>query len=138
MELQDLEARVLQTWAERRAQYLEDVELQQLQRELEQAEHWLNTYESALRAEEYGVRLSHTHTHADVFIYTKTLGTNALGDLKRSVGFGKMYCLHMQTALDFLCVYLFLSGTGLCFRCSGVDEETRGSGSHDSSSEREI
>ncbi|KAA0711222.1 Spectrin beta chain, non-erythrocytic 5 [Triplophysa tibetana] len=57
-ELQELEARVLQTWAERRAQYLEDLELQQLQRELEQADHWLNTYESALRAEEYGDSVS--------------------------------------------------------------------------------
>lgn len=54
-ELQDLEVRVLEAWAERRAQYQEDLELQQLQRELEQAEHWLNTYESALKAEDYGV-----------------------------------------------------------------------------------
>ncbi len=54
-ELQDLEVRVLEAWAERRAQYQEDLELQQLQRELEQAEHWLNTYENALKAEDYGV-----------------------------------------------------------------------------------
>lgn len=54
-ELQDLEVRVLEAWAERRAQYQEDLELQQLQRELEQAEHWLNSYESALKAEDYGV-----------------------------------------------------------------------------------
>lgn len=55
MQLQELEVRVLEAWAERRAQYQEDLELQQLQRELEQAEHWLNTYESTLRAEDYGV-----------------------------------------------------------------------------------
>lgn len=54
-ELKDLEMRVLEAWAERRAQYQEDIELQQLQKELEQAEHWLNTYESTLRAEDYGV-----------------------------------------------------------------------------------
>lgn len=58
VQLQELEVRVLEAWAERRAQYQEDLELQQLQRELEQAEHWLNTYESTLRAEDYGVRLS--------------------------------------------------------------------------------
>uniref|UniRef100_A0A672QKD3 Spectrin, beta, non-erythrocytic 5 n=1 Tax=Sinocyclocheilus grahami TaxID=75366 RepID=A0A672QKD3_SINGR len=57
-ELQDLEERVLEAWAERRAQYQEDLELQQLQRELEQAEHWLNTYESALKAEDYGDSVS--------------------------------------------------------------------------------
>nr|XP_055027307.1 spectrin beta chain, non-erythrocytic 5 [Misgurnus anguillicaudatus] len=58
VELQELEERLLQTWAERRAQYLEDLELQQLQKELEQAEHWLTTYETALRAEEYGESVS--------------------------------------------------------------------------------
>ncbi|XP_068070705.2 spectrin beta chain, non-erythrocytic 5 isoform X1 [Danio rerio] len=57
-ELKDLEVRVLEAWTERRAQYQEDIELQQLQRELEQAEHWLNTYESALRAEDYGESVS--------------------------------------------------------------------------------
>ncbi|XP_026142105.1 spectrin beta chain, non-erythrocytic 5 isoform X1 [Carassius auratus] len=57
-ELQDLEVRVLEAWAERRDQYQEDLELQQLQRELEQAEHWLNNYESALKAEEYGDSVS--------------------------------------------------------------------------------
>lgn len=66
MQLQELEVRVLEAWAERRAQYLEDLELQQLQRELEQAEHWLNTYESTLRAEEYGVRL---FTHLCIRFY---------------------------------------------------------------------
>ncbi|XP_073682671.1 spectrin beta chain, non-erythrocytic 5 [Garra rufa] len=57
-ELKELEERVLEAWAERRAQYQEELELQQLQRELEQAEHWLNTYESALRAEDYGDSVS--------------------------------------------------------------------------------
>jgi len=37
VQLQELEVRVLEAWAERRAQYQEDLELQQLQRELEQA-----------------------------------------------------------------------------------------------------
>ncbi|KAK2878694.1 hypothetical protein Q8A67_019485 [Cirrhinus molitorella] len=57
-ELKELEVRVLEAWTERRDQYQEELELQQLQRELEQAEHWLNTYESALRAEEYGDSVS--------------------------------------------------------------------------------
>ncbi|XP_050989413.1 spectrin beta chain, non-erythrocytic 5 isoform X1 [Labeo rohita] len=57
-ELKELGERVQEAWAERRAQYQDELELQQLQRELEQAEHWLNTYESALRAEEYGDSVS--------------------------------------------------------------------------------
>ncbi|XP_017558803.1 spectrin beta chain, non-erythrocytic 5 isoform X2 [Pygocentrus nattereri] len=57
-ELQELEVQVLQGWAERRDMYQEELELQQLQRELEQAEHWLNTYETALSAEDYGDSVS--------------------------------------------------------------------------------
>ncbi|XP_066510159.1 spectrin beta chain, non-erythrocytic 5 [Hoplias malabaricus] len=57
-DLQDLEAQVLQGWTERRDVYQGEFELQQLQRELEQAEHWLNTYENALSAEDYGDSLS--------------------------------------------------------------------------------
>lgn len=56
-ELQDLEILVLQGWAERRDLYQEELELQQLQRDLEQAEHWLNTYENVLTAQDYGVRM---------------------------------------------------------------------------------
>ncbi|XP_072545910.1 spectrin beta chain, non-erythrocytic 5 [Salminus brasiliensis] len=58
VELQELEAQVLQGWAERKDMYQEELELQQLQRELEQAEHWLNNYESALSAEDYGDSVS--------------------------------------------------------------------------------
>ncbi|XP_077095863.1 spectrin beta chain, non-erythrocytic 5 isoform X1 [Siphateles boraxobius] len=58
VQLQELEVWVLEAWAERKAQYQEDLELQQLQRELEQAEHWLNSYESTLRAEDYGDSVS--------------------------------------------------------------------------------
>ncbi|XP_034163832.2 spectrin beta chain, non-erythrocytic 5 [Pangasianodon hypophthalmus] len=57
-ELQDLEVLVLQGWAERRDLYQEELELQQLQRELEQAEHWLNTYENVLTAQDYGDSVS--------------------------------------------------------------------------------
>lgn len=56
-ELQDLEVLVLQGWTERRDLYQEELELQQLQRELEQAEHWLNMYENVLTAKDYGVRM---------------------------------------------------------------------------------
>ncbi|KAI5616449.1 spectrin beta chain, non-erythrocytic 5 isoform X2 [Silurus asotus] len=57
-ELQDLEALVLQGWAERRDLYKQELELQQLQTELEQAEHWLNTYENVLTAQDYGDSVS--------------------------------------------------------------------------------
>lgn len=52
-----MEVLVLQGWADRRDLYQEELELQQLQRELEQAEHWLNTYENVLTAKDYGVRM---------------------------------------------------------------------------------
>ncbi|KAG7328102.1 hypothetical protein KOW79_008046 [Hemibagrus wyckioides] len=57
-ELQDMEVLVLQGWADRRDLYQEELELQQLQRELEQAEHWLNTYENVLTAKDYGDSVS--------------------------------------------------------------------------------
>lgn len=60
-ELQDLEVLVLQSWADRRDLYQEELELQQLQKELEQAEHWLNTYENVLTAQDYGVRILILH-----------------------------------------------------------------------------
>ncbi|KAM6973270.1 spectrin beta chain, non-erythrocytic 5 [Aplochiton taeniatus] len=57
-ELQELEGRVEDTWEETRAMYTEELEILRLQRELEQAEHWLTTYESTLRAEDYGDSVS--------------------------------------------------------------------------------
>ncbi|KAK3538029.1 hypothetical protein QTP70_027382 [Hemibagrus guttatus] len=57
-ELQDLEVLVLQGWTDRRDLYQEELELQQLQRELEQANHWLNTYENVLTAQDYGDSVS--------------------------------------------------------------------------------
>lgn len=112
-ELQDLEVRVLEAWAERRAQYQEDLELQQLQRELEQAEHWLNTYESALKAEDYGVG-----KFLDFFYIF--------------VGSIRLPLASKPASLNLTVLNLW---TGLRFRCSGVDEEAGGSGGHDSSSE---
>lgn len=47
----------MQGWAERRDLYKNELELQHLQRDLEQAEHWLNTYENVLTAQDYGVRM---------------------------------------------------------------------------------
>lgn len=57
LELQELETRVQEVWEERRVLYQEELEILHLQRELEQAEHWLSTYEATLRVEEYGVSL---------------------------------------------------------------------------------
>ncbi|KAJ8377542.1 hypothetical protein AAFF_G00256380 [Aldrovandia affinis] len=54
MELQELEEQVEQSWEERRLLYQEELEILLLQRELEQAEHWLNTHEATLRTQEYG------------------------------------------------------------------------------------
>ncbi|KAJ8333280.1 hypothetical protein SKAU_G00421760 [Synaphobranchus kaupii] len=54
VELQELEERVEQTWEEQRLLYQEQLETLQLQRELEQAEHWLSAHEAALRSQEYG------------------------------------------------------------------------------------
>lgn len=54
-ELEELEMRVEKVWEETRLLYQEDLEIVLLQRELEQAERWLNSYESTLMAEEYGV-----------------------------------------------------------------------------------
>lgn len=54
-ELKELEMRVEKVWEETRLLYQEDLEIVLLQRELEQAERWLSSYESTLMAEEYGV-----------------------------------------------------------------------------------
>uniref|UniRef100_A0A4W4DYW9 Spectrin, beta, non-erythrocytic 5 n=1 Tax=Electrophorus electricus TaxID=8005 RepID=A0A4W4DYW9_ELEEL len=57
-ELQELEVQVLQSWAERKDHYQKELEQEQLQRELEQAEHWLNAYENALCEKDYGDSVS--------------------------------------------------------------------------------
>ncbi|KAL0969732.1 hypothetical protein UPYG_G00231540 [Umbra pygmaea] len=58
LELQELETQVQKIWEERRVFYQEELQILQLQRELEQAEHWLSTYEATLKAEEYGESVS--------------------------------------------------------------------------------
>lgn len=55
-ELEELQQRVEKVWEETRLLYEEELEIQLLQRELEQAERWLSTYESTLTAKDYGVR----------------------------------------------------------------------------------
>ncbi|XP_029899947.1 spectrin beta chain, non-erythrocytic 5 isoform X2 [Myripristis murdjan] len=57
-ELEELEARVTQVWQDTRLLYEEDLEILLLQKELEQAERWLSSYESSLRAEDYGDSVS--------------------------------------------------------------------------------
>uniref|UniRef100_A0A3B4GB01 Spectrin beta chain, non-erythrocytic 5-like n=1 Tax=Pundamilia nyererei TaxID=303518 RepID=A0A3B4GB01_9CICH len=57
-ELEELEMRVEKVWEETRLLYQEDLEIVLLQRELEQAERWLSSYESTLMAEEYGDSVS--------------------------------------------------------------------------------
>ncbi|XP_067099877.1 spectrin beta chain, non-erythrocytic 5 [Osmerus mordax] len=57
-ELQDLQAQVVEVWEERRVMYQEELEVLQLQREMEQAEHWLSTYEATLKAKDYGDSVS--------------------------------------------------------------------------------
>lgn len=59
-ELQELEVRVEKVWEETKFLYVEQLEISLLQRELEQAERWLSSYESTLMAEDYGVGLHHT------------------------------------------------------------------------------
>ncbi|XP_076605262.1 spectrin beta chain, non-erythrocytic 5 [Chaetodon auriga] len=57
-ELEELEERVQKVWEETRFLYEEQLEICLLQRELEQAERWLNSYESTLMAEDYGDSVS--------------------------------------------------------------------------------
>ena len=54
-ELEELELRVEKVWEETRVLYEEELEISLLQRELEQAERWLSSYENTLMAEDYGV-----------------------------------------------------------------------------------
>lgn len=58
-ELEELEVRVEKVWEETRFLYEEGLEISLLQRELEQAERWLNSYENTLMAEDYGVGPHH-------------------------------------------------------------------------------
>lgn len=52
-------------WEETKFLYVEQLELSLLQRELEQAERWLGSYESTLIAEDYGVCPHHTGVQRD-------------------------------------------------------------------------
>ncbi|AWP15961.1 putative spectrin beta chain non-erythrocytic 5 [Scophthalmus maximus] len=58
LELEELESQVEQLWEETRLLYEEQLEISLLQRELEQAEHWLSSYENTLTAEDYGDSVS--------------------------------------------------------------------------------
>lgn len=58
-ELEELEMQVQEVWEETRILYEEELEISLLQRELEQAEFWLCSYESSLLAEGYGVGVTH-------------------------------------------------------------------------------
>ncbi|XP_030248101.1 spectrin beta chain, non-erythrocytic 5 [Sparus aurata] len=57
-ELEELEVRVEKVWEETRILYEEELEISLLQKELEQAERWLSSYENTLMAEEYGDSVS--------------------------------------------------------------------------------
>ncbi|XP_036927334.1 spectrin beta chain, non-erythrocytic 5 isoform X2 [Acanthopagrus latus] len=57
-ELEELELRVEKVWEETRVLYEEELEISLLQRELEQAERWLSSYENTLMAEDYGDSVS--------------------------------------------------------------------------------
>lgn len=59
LELEELEIQVQKVWEETRILYEEGLEILLLQRELEQAESWLSSYESSLLAEVYGVGVNH-------------------------------------------------------------------------------
>ncbi|GLD71857.1 spectrin beta chain, non-erythrocytic 2, partial [Lates japonicus] len=57
-ELEELETQVEKVWEETRLLYEEELEISLLQRELEQAERWLSSYENTLMAEDYGDSVS--------------------------------------------------------------------------------
>lgn len=54
-ELDGLEMQVEKVWEETRLLYEEELEIMLLQKELDQAERWLSSYENTLTAEDYGV-----------------------------------------------------------------------------------
>ncbi|XP_051775707.1 spectrin beta chain, non-erythrocytic 5 [Erpetoichthys calabaricus] len=57
-ELEELESQLRDCWETCLKQHEEDLEIQSLQRDLEQAERWLSIHEAALKEEEYGDSLS--------------------------------------------------------------------------------
>ncbi|XP_077945298.1 spectrin beta chain, non-erythrocytic 5 isoform X2 [Gasterosteus aculeatus] len=58
LELEGLELRVEKLWEETRLLYEEELEISLLQKELQQAERWLSSYESSLTAEDFGDSVS--------------------------------------------------------------------------------
>ncbi|XP_034432002.1 spectrin beta chain, non-erythrocytic 1 [Hippoglossus hippoglossus] len=57
-ELEELEAQVQQVWEETKLLYEEELEISLLQKELEQADRWLSSYEDTLMADDYGDSVS--------------------------------------------------------------------------------
>uniref|UniRef100_A0A3Q1IZP4 Calponin-homology (CH) domain-containing protein n=1 Tax=Anabas testudineus TaxID=64144 RepID=A0A3Q1IZP4_ANATE len=57
-ELEGLEAQMEKVWEETRLLYEEELEILLLQRELDQAERWLSSYENTLTVEDYGDSVS--------------------------------------------------------------------------------
>ncbi|XP_034530593.1 spectrin beta chain, non-erythrocytic 1 [Notolabrus celidotus] len=57
-ELEELEVQLQKVWEETKLLYEEELEIALLQRELEQAERWLSSYENTLMAEDYGDSVS--------------------------------------------------------------------------------
>ncbi|XP_054861726.1 spectrin beta chain, non-erythrocytic 5 isoform X3 [Amphiprion ocellaris] len=57
-DLQDLELQLEKVWEESRLLYEEELEISLLQKELDQAERWLSSYEATLTAEDYGDSVS--------------------------------------------------------------------------------
>ncbi|KAL6106061.1 sptbn5 [Pungitius sinensis] len=58
LELEGLELQVEKLWEETRLLYEEELEISLLQKELQQAERWLSSYESSLTAEDFGDSVS--------------------------------------------------------------------------------
>ncbi|XP_041668259.1 spectrin beta chain, non-erythrocytic 5 [Cheilinus undulatus] len=58
LEQEELEVQLVKVWEETRLFYEEELEISVLQRELEQAERWLSSYENTLMAEDYGDSVS--------------------------------------------------------------------------------
>ena len=58
-ELEELETRVQEVWEETKLLYEEELEISLLQKELEQADRWLSSYEDTLTADDYGVGPDH-------------------------------------------------------------------------------
>lgn len=71
-EMEDLEESLQKVWEETRVRYEEELEILVLQRELEQAERWLSSYESSLMVEDGVspdqpcVRSTWTHTFSAI------------------------------------------------------------------------